>query len=312
LGLSGKVRFAAGILLALLLFLVPGEALARANVEYPSTVGAGNPFVIRVTSSAPLTGVSVEWQGRSVPLDVAVWNNHYIALGLFGTQTGKVKTGSHVMKITLQSNGTRRRVSCSIRVTPVKYREDHLTLPESMVTPPAHVLARIAEERKAVGRALSTVTLSREWGLPLARPVDGIVTSPYGRRRVLNKKPRSPHGGMDFRAAAGTPVRAALPGRVVLTGDHYYAGKSVYIDSGGGVISHYFHLDSVGVKEGDRVNRGAVIARSGMTGRSTGPHLHFGLSLSGQLVNPEPLFEGTIAGMLEKTVSRVVNITGGE
>ncbi len=76
---------------------------------------------------------------------------------------------------------------------------------------------------------------------------------------------------MDFRAATGTPVRAALPGRVILTGDHYYAGKSVYVDSGGGAISHYFHLDSIAVKEADRVNRGAVIAKSGMTGRSTAP-----------------------------------------
>ena len=117
---------------------------------------------------------------------------------------------------------------------------------------------------------------------------------------------------MDFRAAAGNPVRAALPGRVVLAGDHYFAGKSVYVDSGGGVISHYFHLDSIGVREGERVKRGAVIGKSGMTGRSTGPHLHFGLSLSGQLVNPEPLFDGTISAMLEMTVSRSLNLSGGK
>ncbi len=306
------MRWASVCFLFLLVFLFPGAALARANVQYPSSVGSGSPFVIRVTSSAPLTGVSVQWQGRNIPLDVALWNNHYIALGLFGTQTGKVKPGLHTMKVTVNSNGTRRRISLPIRVTPVKYREDHLTLPESMVTPPANVLARIAKERKAVGKALSTATLTREWGLPLVRPVDGIVTSPYGRRRILNKKPRTPHGGMDFRAARGAPVKAALPGRVVLAGDHYFAGKSVYVDSGGGVISHYFHLDSIGVKEGERINRGAVIGKSGMTGRSTGPHLHFGLSLSGQLVNPEPLFDGTISGMLEKTVSRTLNITEGK
>ena len=306
------MRWASVCFLFLLVFLFPGYALARANVQYPSSVGSGSPFVIRVTSSAPLTGVSVQWQGRNIPLDVALWNNHYIALGLFGTQTGKVKPGLHTMKVTVNSNGTRRRISLPIRVTPVKYREDHLTLPESMVTPPANVLARIAKERKAVGKALSTATLTREWGLPLVRPVDGIVTSPYGRRRILNKKPRTPHGGMDFRAAQGTPVREALHGRVVLAGDHYFARKSVYVDSGDGMISHYFHLDSIGVKEGERINRGAVIGKSGMTGRSTGPHLHFGLSLSGQLVNPEPLFDGTISGMLEKTVSRTLNITEGK
>lgn len=310
MGLSGKLRFAAGLTLVLLFIFLSGEAMADTNIQYPSSVGVGTPFAIRVTSSVPLTGVSVAWQGRITPLDISVWNNRHIAIGLFGTQTGKVKSGVHKMKIALKSNSGRREVSLSIRVMPVKYREDHLTLPEKMVTPPAHVLARIAGERKAVGRALSTITVAREWGLPIEKPVDGIVTSPYGRRRILNKKPRNPHGGMDFRAARGTPVRAALPGRVILTGDHYYAGKSVYVDSGGGVISHYFHLDSIEVKEGRTIGRGTVVGKSGMTGRSTGPHLHFGLSLSGQMVNPAPLFDATLSVMLEKSAMMQVKIAG--
>ena len=88
MGLSCRTRSAAGILLFLLVVLFPGEALAGANVQYPSSVGAGSPFVIRVTSSVPLTGVSVEWQGRTIP-SCGLWNNHYITLGLFGTRPGR-------------------------------------------------------------------------------------------------------------------------------------------------------------------------------------------------------------------------------
>lgn len=283
------------------LFFVDG-AWAEINVQYPSTVGVGKPFLVRITSTVPLSGATVIWQEKTVPLDIAIWNDKYIALGMFGTQMGKVKQGNHSMKIRIMPNGRETQRTFTIKITSVQYKEDHLTLPESMVTPPADLLARIAAERKDVERALSTITVARQWGLPLIRPVDGIVTSPYGRRRILNKKPRSPHGGVDYRSAVGTPVRAALPGKVILTGNHYYAGKSVYVDSGGGVISLYFHLDSFDVKDGDVISAGRSVGKSGMTGRATGPHLHFGLAVAGQLVNPEPLYETTIAEMLKKSV----------
>jgi murein DD-endopeptidase MepM/ murein hydrolase activator NlpD len=288
-------------LAAVTLALFCGAAFGEVNIQYPASAGEGNPFAVRITSAEPLTGVSAKWQGWTIPLDITVWNGRYIAIGLFGAQSGKVKTGTYPMMLTLQSNGKKREIKLSIKITPVKYKEDRLTLPESMVTPPAAVLERIARERKAAGAALATLSLERNWGLPLIRPVDGIVTSPYGRRRILNGKPRTPHGGMDLRATTGTPVKAALSGRVVLTGDHYYAGKSIYIDSGGGVITQYFHLDSIEVKDGDIVKMGAIIAKSGQSGRVTGPHLHFGLCLSGQQVNPEPIFTKNLADLLEKT-----------
>jgi murein DD-endopeptidase MepM/ murein hydrolase activator NlpD len=177
-----------------------------------------------------------------------------------------------------------------IAVQAKHYPETKLSLPEKMVTPPQEVLERIAREREQVLKARNTATAQRYWTLPLQRPVPGVVTSPYGGRRILNGKPRAPHGGIDFRAASGTPVKAAVQGVVILTGEHYYAGKSVYIDSGNGMISIYMHLSEIAVKEGDLVRRGQVLGKSGMTGRATGPHLHFGLSLGGQLVDPQPLF----------------------
>ncbi len=276
------------------------------NVQFPSSVGIGKPFVLRVTSSEPLTGVEVVWQGSIVQLGVSVWNDRYIALGLLGTHVGKAKTGDHRLTLRLLAGGKRSEHPFSIKITPVQYKEDRLTLPEGMVTPPPSALKRIEAERKLTGAALATMTAERRWGLPIVRPVPGIVTSPYGRRRILNGKPRSPHGGVDFRAATGTPVLSALSGYVVLTGDHYYAGKSIYIDSGGGVVAHYFHMDTADVKQGDFVKAGQVVGKSGVTGRATGPHLHFGLALSGQMVDPEPLFSATVAQMLEKTALRKI------
>ncbi len=295
----------------LLLLAAPTLAGAFVNLQYPSAAGIGRPFAIRLTSPEILESASVEWQGRTVPLEISQWNGKYVAVGLFGSSVAKTRPGVHTMTLSLKTPGgaAERRVSVSLRQ--VKYKEDHLTLPEKMVTPPSEVLAKIAEDRKATSKALSAQTLAREWGLPLHRPVGGIVTSPYGRRRILNGKPRSPHGGMDFRAMEGTPVEAALPGIVILTGDHYYAGNSVYVDSGGGVISHYFHLKSIAVKEGERIAAGQVVGESGMTGRATGPHLHFGLSLSGQMVDPEPLFSLTIAELLEKTAFLRIETKGG-
>ena len=308
--LNKRMTAAAGAAL-LLLLMVPAVVFAYANIQYPASVGVGKPFVVRVTSAAPLEKISAVWQGRTIPLDISIWNEKYISLGLFGTQVGKVKPGVSRMRIVMETpGGGKKQADISIRVRAIKYREDHLTLPEKMVTPPKSVLNRIAAERKETGRALSVLTVSRNWGLPLVRPVGGIVTSPYGRRRILNKKPRNHHGGVDFRAAVGTPVKAALPGRVVLTGDHYYAGESVYVDSGGGVISHYFHLDSIAVNEGDVISPGKTIGKSGNTGRSTGPHLHFGLSIAGQMVDSFPLFDTTIAGMLKDTALKRVELTG--
>lgn len=309
---SNKVGPMMLLILLLSAVLWPSPALADANIQYPPSVGVGNPFVVRITSDSPLVAASASWQGRTVPMEISRWNDKDVVLCLFGTQAGKVKPGGHRMKIYLKSQETFKEIFLPIEVTSVQYQEDHLTLPEKMVTPPPTVLARIARERKASAAALASTTLGRHWTLPMTRPVDGIVTSSYGRRRVLNKKPRAPHMGIDFRAATGTPVKAGFAGRVILTGDYYFAGKNVFVDSGGGIITQYMHLDSINVKEGDYVAQGAIVGKSGMTGRATGPHLHFGLYIAGQYVNAHPLFNSAVSSMLEKASLAPVSMRGGE
>ncbi len=167
-----------------------------------------------------------------------------------------------------------------------------------MVTPPAAELERIKAERTRTQKAKNTWSDQRLWQLPFHQPVKGKTTSVYGLKRVLNGKPKNPHRGLDLRAPTGTAVEAVADGRVILAESHYYAGNSMYIDHGNGVISLYFHLSSFDVFKGDIVKKGQIIGRSGCTGRATGPHLHLSISVQGQLVDPAPLFEETTDQLL--------------
>ena len=98
-----------------------------------------------------------------------------------------------------------------------------------------------------------------------------------------------PHAGVDFVADRGTAVVAANSGRIALVGDYFFPGRLVIVDHGLGLYTLYFHLDTVAVTEGDRVDRGQTLGTVGATGRATGPHLHFGAQVSGARVDPAAL-----------------------
>ena len=106
---------------------------------------------------------------------------------------------------------------------------------------------------------------------------------------MINGEPRNPHTGVDYAADAGTAVLAVAGGSVVLAEEHFFAGKSVFIDHGNGLISMYFHLSEIGVQKGQAVELGQSVGKVGATGRATGPHLHFGLRWHGSKVDPAVL-----------------------
>ena len=268
-------------------------------MTFPSSWDVGQAFALSLSSAAEYRNPSVTWLGRTVSLDVERGGEGYISYGLLGSYVRDVKPGEYPLVFEFTQNGQRIRATGTVRLVARKYPEEHLKVSPKMVFPSKVDQPRIKREAALAAVARRTMTVKRLWTTPPQYPVRSVVTSSYGFRRVYNGTPRSPHAGTDFRAAVGTPVSAPFSGTVVLTGDHYYAGRSVYVDSGNGVLSLFFHLSEIGVKVGDRVKKGQIVGKSGATGRITGPHLHYGLCLAGQYVDPFPLFGTSITAMLK-------------
>jgi len=124
------------------------------------------------------------------------------------------------------------------------------------------------------------------WNGPFRLPVPGEVISVFGKRSIYNGRPRSPHAGVDFRGAAGTPIHAPNTGVVVLAAGLYFSGNTVIIDHGMGLYSYLGHMSSIAVKEGDHVETGDVVGRVGSTGVATGPHLHWTVRLIRTRIDP--------------------------
>jgi murein DD-endopeptidase MepM/ murein hydrolase activator NlpD len=148
-------------------------------------------------------------------------------------------------------------------------------------------LERVNEEKSIIEHAMSRWTDEQPETLHMPQPIPGVRSSSFGMRRIFNGESRNPHSGMDIAAPVGTPVRAPLAGTVIDTGDYFFNGNTVFVDHGRGMISMYCHLSAIDVKPGQHVAAGTTLGKVGMTGRVTGPHLHWGLSLNRAWVDPE-------------------------
>lgn len=176
----------------------------------------------------------------------------------------------------------------SFTVSHKQYEEQRLTVKQKHVTPDPKQLARIQKETPEIRNAMDSFR-PVVYPLPeqLVQPTEGRISSSFGLRRIFNDQPRNPHSGMDIAAPTGTPVLSALNGKVVAVGDYYFNGQTVIIDHGQGLTTLYCHLSEIsGVKVGDKVTAGQLIGKVGATGRVTGPHLHWTITLNGARVDP--------------------------
>ena len=192
--------------------------------------------------------------------------------------------GEHTLDV-IQSNGRREKVA--FQITAKEYATQRLTVPDKRkVNPNKDDLVRIEKEVKETRWAFSQWNPKIAADLNFVVPTAGVASSSFGLRRFFNGEPRQPHSGMDIAAPVGTPVIAPAAGTVILTGDLFFNGQSVFIDHGEGVVTMYCHLSKILVKKGQTLKKGEKLGAVGATGRVTGPHLHWSVSLNDARVDP--------------------------
>jgi len=178
------------------------------------------------------------------------------------------------------------KLSETLPVTPRTWAEEQVKIDPEMAEPPADKRKLIDKDNLAIIEAI------RDHGPPrfsavFASPGNGTRTSTFGAWRTLNGGYRSRHLGLDFAARKGAEVRTVQDGEVALVSSGFLTGGTVVVVHGAGIASTYFHLDDIKVAAGDKIKRGTVLGKVGMTGRTTGPHIHLGIWVPGGFIDPD-------------------------
>lgn len=168
------------------------------------------------------------------------------------------------------------------------YKEQRLTVKRKHSNPPSDQIKRIQKESRQSKKAFTTFSnINQDKGFQgFLKPAVGPTSSPFGLKRFFNDQARRPHSGIDIAAPRGADIIAPADGEIILTGHFFFNGNSIFIDHGQGLITMYCHMDSLERKQGDRVKAGQVIGTIGSTGRATGPHLHWTVSLNNSRIEP--------------------------
>ncbi|MEI7614001.1 MAG: peptidoglycan DD-metalloendopeptidase family protein [Betaproteobacteria bacterium] len=256
-----------------------GMAPAAHAVPKASSVPGGIAIVPLGPSSASATPPSA-WLGEQ-----AVWvtreNGQWLAVVGLALD---FPVGTHELRI---NQGSAQKIQ-RFDVHAKKYPEQHITLKDS-----SKVNLSPEDEARAVEEIARIQRLRRQWSAAadtdsqFILPADGRLASRFGLRRFFNGEARSPHSGLDVAVGRGTPIKASSHGKVLAVDDYFFNGKTVFVDHGNGLISMYCHLDRISVQAGQTVAQGQPVGLSGMTGRASGPHLHWSVALNGVMVDPE-------------------------
>ena len=258
----------------------------------PATPARGSAAWLEVeddwsrNDQSPITSVAGEAAGE--PLHFERRDRGYAAL--FGVPL----EGDDTLAVSLFLSRAERVDTSVVRlvVRQPDYPRERISVPPRMVEYDSAIGARIESEGQRA-RAVSRRShdTPRLWSLPLTLPRPGRITSPYGGAREYNGKVTSRHTGTDFAGAVGAPIVAPARGVVALVADFYLAGKAIYLDHGGGLVTGYFHLSRADVAPGDTVKARQRIGAVGRSGRVTGPHLHWIMRYGTISLDPMSLVE---------------------
>jgi murein DD-endopeptidase MepM/ murein hydrolase activator NlpD len=273
------ITFRIGLFVLAFAFSFTFSGLAHASLPQSSNVPGGVAIIplgsVSTSADAPQT-----WLGDQPVLVTSDHDQWYAVVGLPLDMT----PGSHELRVRIGDETKALDFMVDTKI----YPEQHVTLKDKSK------VELSPEDEARADRELAVITeLKHHWraaqdtDLAFILPVKGRLASRFGLRRFFNEEPRAPHAGLDMAVALGTPVKASAHGTVLAVDDYFFNGRTVFVDHGNGLITMYCHLERIDVKAGDTVRKGQQIGLSGMTGRATGPHLHWSVMLNGAMVDPE-------------------------
>jgi murein DD-endopeptidase MepM/ murein hydrolase activator NlpD len=255
----------------------------------PTKLVNGSPVLFRVTAPLQLSELQGNFLGQEFSFRSSKTCHCWYAIAGVSLTT---KPGTYTLQVTGKNTGGKETAaSYLVRVSAAHYPFSTIKVAPAFVEPPKEVEPVVAAADVAKKQAFAATDPNPLWSGPFERPAETETSGVFGTSRIYNGVKKSQHLGLDFRASIGTPVHATNAGTVILARPLYFEGNCVMLDHGQGLITVYMHLSEFKVKEGDKVTAGQLIALSGGTGRSTGPHLHFAVRWRGEYLDPRTLLE---------------------
>ncbi|MBI5880092.1 MAG: M23 family metallopeptidase [Chloroflexi bacterium] len=243
------------------------------KTELSSTkVGQGRPVFVKVTASRALASASATLDDRTIalyPVNGVYW-------GVFSFSR-VAAAGPRAMAVSARDAGGQTASDrVALEVTTTQFPSTEIG-----AVPTAFDPTDFVNERNLLTPIWNAVSPKPLWSGTFLKPVNAVITSPFGELRIWKDGSRDSHEGTDMDGRTGDPIMAAADGVVVLAQPLVVRGNAVILDHGLGVHSGYYHMSQILVKKGDTVTKGQVIGKVGATGRVTGPHLHWDVVVNG-------------------------------
>lgn len=254
------------------------------------------PVLADTPDATVLQGGVARWSGADAR-ECGIYGKRYAAVDGVCYYPVDMKTKPGVHEVALFDASGAQKLG-ALTVEPRECTDTEITLDKlDYIDISAENRARADKERGSVLEAVKgEADMHPRFTLPLAPPAVGAGTkdrSDFCELRIYNGKIRSRHTGLDYLIGTGNAVSSPADGKVVLAEDQFFSGKAVMVDHGGGLVTMVFHLDEIAVEAGDEVKRGAKLGTVGESGRTTGPHLHFGARWHNQRIDAAALLGGT-------------------
>lgn len=263
------------VLFALIVFSFGASAQTQPVVKLPQDSRVPGGIAV-IPLDATNIDKDITFKGKPVWQLRDHANNHWAVIGIPLSQ----KAGKVDFKIDGKDH--------SFTIKDKAYKEQYLTVKRKHSNPPADQIKRIQKESRLSQKAFTTFSDAGKNSTfkGFLKPAQGPTSSPFGLKRFFNEQARRPHSGLDIAAPRGANIAAPADGKIILTGNFFFNGNSIFIDHGQGLITMYCHMDKLESQQGDVVKAGDIIGKVGSTGRATGPHLHWTVSLNNSRVEP--------------------------